>query len=239
MRWVLLLILFLGLTVLAYAIHTIQRATRLDAPDLVAEPYLQDLGTIPQGQPAQATFRLTNRFAVPLTITHAWAYCTCTTPRVETSTLAPGESTLVHTTWNTRGLRGSQGTEISIQYELATDRSQPTPIATRSLQLGLRGVIQPRLKLSTELLEIDPDQETYAITITDTREPQLAEGPITGAQSSHPAFQLRIVSSNQLEVRVQRHRLDQVGSEPSITIITSDPEGPYVRIPIVIGRRKG
>jgi Protein of unknown function (DUF1573) len=206
---------------------------------LFAEPFVQDLGVISQGDVAEASFTITNHHGLPLTIDNTWAFCGCTTPTVEKNHLAPGESTIVRSKWSTKGLRGNQSTEVTINYHLESSQPEKSPPLPRSIQLGLKGVIDARLKVSQERLEVSPDSsKPYIIEVIDEGTPKLDSGPILGVGASHPAFQVSISSSTKIEIRIDPKTIDDVGSMPTVTIITSNPHEPNLKIPIVVGSRK-
>ncbi|MGL6073365.1 MAG: DUF1573 domain-containing protein [Fimbriiglobus sp.] len=239
MRVISLLLLVVSLGSAGAAFYAWDCSRQHGPTGIFAEPFVQDLGVIPQGDVAEASFTITNHHGLPLIIDNTWAFCGCTTPTVEKNNLAPGESTIVRSKWSTKGLRGSQSTEVTVNYHLESPQPEKSTPIPRCIQLGLKGVIDARLKVSQEWLEVSPDSsKPYIIEVIDTGEPKLDSGPILGTVSSHPAFRVTILSRTQIEIRIDPKTIDDVGSMPAVTIMTSNPHEPNLKIPIVVGSRK-
>ena len=70
------------------------------------DPYLWDFGRVRPAQVLTHTFMLKNETGQPLTIKDISTSCGCTAFRATKTLLAPGESTAIEVTFNTKGYSG-------------------------------------------------------------------------------------------------------------------------------------
>lgn len=83
--------------------------------EIKAEPASIDFGRQRQQKTASGTVKLTNTGKTPLTITHVAADCSCTAGTPEKRDLAPGESTNVDITFDTRNYQGEVHRRVLVE----------------------------------------------------------------------------------------------------------------------------
>lgn len=83
-------------------------------PELVVQNKTHDFGSIATGDIVSHTFILTNNGGDALKIENVKASCGCTAAKPDKSELAPGESTNLVVTFNSRGRKGPQKKTIRI-----------------------------------------------------------------------------------------------------------------------------
>ncbi len=83
-------------------------------PELVVQNKVHDFGTITTGDVVFHTFTLTNNGGDVLKIEKVKASCGCTAAKPEKNELAPGESTNLLVTFNSRGKKGPQKKTVRI-----------------------------------------------------------------------------------------------------------------------------
>src|SRR5262245_49932812 len=71
----------------------------------IASP-VYDFGTVMEGEPARHKFEVKNTGGAPLDIKSLVASCGCTAAALKQKILAPGDSTEIEVTFDTRGRRG-------------------------------------------------------------------------------------------------------------------------------------
>jgi len=107
-----------------------------NAPKLTFENAVYDFGTIKQGDEVSTDFVFTNSGKNELNIRETKASCGCTVSNPEKSTLAPGESSIIKVTFNSRGRRGIQQKSISV---FSNDPSNPTQRITIKAKVEVEG----------------------------------------------------------------------------------------------------
>ena len=70
------------------------------APALIWDKIEHDFGTIPQGKPVTAVFKIKNKSKTPLIFTSVSASCGCTTPNYTKEPIAPGKTGEITATYN-------------------------------------------------------------------------------------------------------------------------------------------
>lgn len=93
------------------------------APRLQLEKSNYDFGTINEGEIVKTDFVFTNTGKSPLNIRETQANCGCTVSNPEKETLAPGESSKITVTFNSKGRRGRQQKMVTI---FSNDPKAPT-----------------------------------------------------------------------------------------------------------------
>ncbi|OHX67261.1 DUF1573 domain-containing protein [Flammeovirga pacifica] len=73
-----------------------------------------DFGDITEGDVVTHIFKYKNEGEVPLTITNVQVTCGCTAPNWDRKPLAPGETSDLKVTFNSRGKKGKQIKKITI-----------------------------------------------------------------------------------------------------------------------------
>ncbi len=101
--------------------------------EMVAAPRLQldktnfDFGNVKEGNLVETDFVITNTGKQDLNIRKTKANCGCTVSTPEKDTLAPGESSKIKVTFNTKGRRGNQYKTVTI---FSNDPLAPTQTVT-------------------------------------------------------------------------------------------------------------
>ena len=85
-----------------------------NAPIMKFEKSTQDFGKIKMGDKVNYDFKFTNAGKSPLIITDATATCGCTKPVWPKTPIKPGESGVVHVTFDSAGKNGLQDKQITI-----------------------------------------------------------------------------------------------------------------------------
>lgn len=70
------------------------------APTLIWDKIEHDFGTIPQGKPVTAVFKVKNKTKTPMIFTSVNASCGCTTPNYTKEPIAPGKTGEITATYN-------------------------------------------------------------------------------------------------------------------------------------------
>lgn len=97
------------------------------APRLQLDKTLYDFGNAKEGEMVETTFQMTNIGKQPLSIRKTKANCGCTVSAPEKDTLAPGESSNIKVTFDTKGRRGNQYKTVTI---FSNDPLAPTQTVT-------------------------------------------------------------------------------------------------------------
>lgn len=83
-------------------------------PKVKFDKVKHDFGTIEEGTKVSTTFTLTNNGDAPMIIRKTKASCGCTATRPQKMNLAPGESTVIDVTFNSRSRTGKQRKTITV-----------------------------------------------------------------------------------------------------------------------------
>ena len=97
------------------------------APRLQLDKRVYDFRKAKEGELVETSFQITNTGKQPLNIRKTKANCGCTVSAPEKDTLAPGESSQIKVTFNTKGRRGNQYKTITI---FSNDPMAPTQTVT-------------------------------------------------------------------------------------------------------------
>jgi len=92
-----------------------------NAPVMKFEKESHDFGKMPVGDKVSYDFKFTNTGKSPLIITDGYASCGCTKPEWPKTPIKPGESGIIHVTFN------SQGKSPGLQDKLITITANTTP----------------------------------------------------------------------------------------------------------------
>jgi hypothetical protein len=83
-------------------------------PVMTFEKQTHDFGKIKTGETVSYDFKFKNTGSSPLIITDGRATCGCTTPTWPKTPVKPGESGVIHVTFNSVGKMGMQDKQITI-----------------------------------------------------------------------------------------------------------------------------
>jgi hypothetical protein len=89
-------------------------ASAANAPFMKFEKDIHDFGKIKGGDKVDYDYKFTNTGKSPLIITDAIASCGCTKPSYPKTPIKPGESGVIHVTFNSAGKTGLQDKLITI-----------------------------------------------------------------------------------------------------------------------------
>jgi hypothetical protein len=81
-----------------------------------------DFGTVPRGVKVKHDFRLVNRLAEAVTILNLRPSCGCTSGRVMTPTVAPGQTAVIEAEMDTRNFVGPKSTTVFVSLVTASGR---------------------------------------------------------------------------------------------------------------------
>jgi hypothetical protein len=89
-------------------------ANAADAPLMKFEKVTHDFGKIKPGDIVNYDFKFTNAGKSPLIITDGYATCGCTKPTWPKTPIKPGDSGVIHVTFDSKGKMGLQDKLITI-----------------------------------------------------------------------------------------------------------------------------
>lgn len=228
---------------LSVLVHTARPSMPLvipspDRPALAFDQYLVDLGEIEPTTEVRGLFHFENRGRTTVEIREVVPSCGCLTPQISSHALAPGEVGRIV-------LRMQPASELPGRKEYYADvrYSDGQPRETR---------LTFRLEIPEQHLSVKPkallvyqsgDQPTMqTLTVTDNR-PDPAR--ILGATVNSPFVQVRLQAERQepgvgrqteFEIAVSGEL--PVGEHKAlVTIETSDPLSPKLRVPLLLHRR--
>jgi len=95
-----------------------------NAPVMKFEKGTQDFGKIKMGDKVTYDFKFTNTGKSPLIITDGYASCGCTKPEWPKTPVKPGDSGIIHVTFNSAGKNGLQDKLITITANTVPPQNQ-------------------------------------------------------------------------------------------------------------------
>ncbi len=205
-------------------------AAALAAPHLLAEAPLHNFGKIAEGSKHQHTFRFQNNGDQPLVISKVRSSCGCTAALLSADRLAPGEWGELKTTFNSKGFQGQVNKTVSVY---SNDPQQPIA------RFRLRAEVRKELSVRPMRLRF---------TAGRSKAPFSASIKLQN-DGSTPLFLSDIkTTSGELQAEISATHLDPgqtaelaVRLDPKaeksrfagyITLRTSSPRTPLVRIPV-------
>src|SRR3954469_3307947 len=108
-----------------------------------------DFGPVPRGGKFRHDFVLTNRLAEPLTILNIRASCGCTTGRVSSSQVMPGQAATVEAEMDTRNFVGVKATVLHVTLVTAAGKEAEA-------RLGLSANILSDIVLNPGTIDFGP-----------------------------------------------------------------------------------
>lgn len=106
-----------------------------------------ELGDLPQHERREHAFRIENRGTAPLAITKIETTCSCTAAIASDSVLAPGETTDLNVTYNTKDKEGEE-TQIVVLY--TNDPAEPR------IDLVVKANVIPFVRVGPRILDFGP-----------------------------------------------------------------------------------
>jgi hypothetical protein len=179
-------------------------------PKLTVENPTVEFGTVKEGAPVEAVFRLKNNGTAPLELRSIQPACGCTVAASSSSVIAPGATSEVRATFDTAGFQGPKVKTIRIY---TNDPQQPTSVLT------LRGTV-------LEEILVDPPR-VYFGNVTKGDSPSKALSLLTNAGTD---IQVNEVStrSEHLSLQVEdAAREGKLGKRILVTLRPSAPVGAF------------
>ena len=90
-----------------------------------------DFGMVPRGAKVKHDFLLVNRLSEPITIVNLRPSCGCTSGQALSSTVAPGQSTVIEAEMDTRNFVGPKATVLFVTLVTAGGREAEARLAVR------------------------------------------------------------------------------------------------------------
>lgn len=106
---------------------------RANAPTIEVEEPVFDFGRIKEGEKATTSFVIKNTGKSDLIIRKTKATCGCTATKLANETVAPGKSTTIEATFNSKGRVGSQNKRITV---ISNDPKKPKTL------LSIKGTVE-------------------------------------------------------------------------------------------------
>lgn len=202
----------------------------LAAPHLLAEAPEHSFGRIAEGSKTEHTFRFQNSGDQPLLISKVRSSCGCTAALLSADRLAPGEWGELKTTFNSKGFQGQVNKTVSVY---SNDPEQPTT------RFRLQGEVQKELMVRPMRLRFNAGRSKAPFSTSiklqnDGSAPLfLSNLKTTSAelQAELSAARLDPGQSAELAVRLVPS-VDKSRFAGYITLRTSSPRTPVVRIPV-------
>ncbi len=95
-----------------------------------------DFGMVPRGVKVKHDFLLVNRLAEPITILNLRPSCGCTSGRISTSTVAPGQTAVIEAEMDTRNFVGLKSTVLYVTLITASGREGEARLRVSSMILS-------------------------------------------------------------------------------------------------------
>lgn len=205
-------------------------AVAFAAPQLQAEAPLYDFGKITEGSKIERTFRFQNTGDELLVISKVRSSCGCTAALLSADKIPPGEWGELKTRFNSKGFQGSVKKTVTIYS------NDPQSQATR---FRLQGVVLKELYVKPKRLRFSAGRTKAPFSATiqlrnDGSTPLFLSDLKTTSdelQAELSALRLDPGQSAEIAVRLDPHA-DKIRFAGYVTLRTSNPRSPVVRIPI-------
>ena len=166
--------------IVAITTITVVAAAAIAAPSIKVEPPNIDFGTMKQQETQSTEIIITNQGDVPLQIREIEASCGCTTTQLVDPVLAPGTTTRLEITFNSKKYSGQQTNVISIH---SNDPRQP-------------------------LFEVMVSAFVDVPIITDPKVPQLGFARSRQGETFTKYYTFTATKAPELEIELVRHKRD-------------------------------
>jgi hypothetical protein len=198
-----------------------------------------DFGMVPRGVKVKHDFQLINRLSEPITIVSLRPSCGCTSGRAQSSTVGPGQSTVIEAEMDTRNFVGAKATVLFVTLVTASGREAEARLAVSSFILS-DIVLNPgaidfgtlkRGQPATQVLSVErinrPDWRfTRMVSATKSLNAQLVE---TGRKDGKVSYSLSVSVKPDAPAGLLRDEL---------RLISNDPETPSIPV-MVSGMIRG
>jgi hypothetical protein len=190
-----------------------------------------DFGMVPRGVKVKHDFLMVNRLSEPITIVNLRPSCGCTSGRAQSSSVAPGQSTVIEVEMDTRNFVGPKATVMFVTLVTASGREAEARLAVSSFILS-DIVLNPgaidfgtvkRGQPATQVMTIDrikrPDWRfTRMVSATKSLNAQLVE---TGRKEGSVSYTLSVSVKPDAPAGFLRDEL---------RLISNDPEAPSIPV---------
>ena len=195
---------------------------------LKAEPALLDLGRHQQEQVVDAEVQLTNAGSAPLEIVGVVADCSCTAATPEKRALAPGESTPLKITVETRAYQGVLHRDIHVQ----TSAGELTVPIKLSVSLYKSWTLTPSVIVLPPSLK--GREATLPVSLQYTGGEKVAVGKIVSSQPWLDATATSGDGKTFTLTLVKRAEAPAGNHSVKVVVETSDPTEPQLTLSIFI-----
>jgi mRNA-degrading endonuclease toxin of MazEF toxin-antitoxin module len=197
--------------------------------ELEFEPATVDLGRMaPQTLTAREVV-VRNRSASPLTILGIQADCGCTTSEVEDSELAPGESTVLVLSFDSRNYSGAIRRQVQVNTTLGT---KVLPVHVTVAPYADWDIAPSPAMLSPSLVG-EPARGAVSLARHGNRAVSL-----TGASTNHPWLEATLSGADEsgtYTVALRKSPDAPAGTHPAtLTIQTDDPATPTLEVKVIV-----
>ena len=190
-----------------------------------------DFGMVPRGVKVKHDFLLVNRLSEPITVVNLRPSCGCTSGKVDTPTVAPGQTAVIEAEMDTRNFVGPKATVLFVTLVTAGGREAEARLAVKSHILS-DIVLNPgaidfgtlkRGQAATRVLTIDrinsPDWRfTRMVSATRSLSGQLVE---TARKNGAVSYSLSVSVKPDAPVGLLRDEL---------RLLSNDPETPSIPV---------
>lgn len=212
-------------------------ATVMAAPQLTAEAPLFHFGRIAEGNKTEHSFRFQNTGDAPLIISKVSSACGCTAALLSSKELLPGEWGEVKTVFNSKGYRGP--VTLSIQV-YSNDPDQPRTL------FRLQGEVYNELRVMPARLKFSSSKDNRPFTATINLRNDgsstlfLSDLKTTGEELQAELSDPRLAPGQTVQIVIRlTPRADRSRYAGYVTLRTSSPRTPSVRIPITAAMEAG
>lgn len=150
-------------------------------------------GEIDEGRSIEATYTIVNASTTEMIIDGVRSGCGCTIPKLEVSSLAPGESLSLPVRFNSKGNPGEQDRVVTMYYYPVGKQDE-----THLLNLTLSGYVRTRLYFSSRSIQ-------FGVVHVG----EVYEQEFTVSSDLHPAFEISGVNVADSQIATTAVRLNE------------------------------
>ena len=211
--------------------------TVLAAPRLKAEAPAFNFGRITEGSKSEHTFHFQNTGDASLIISKVRSSCGCTAALLSAKQLEPGEWGELKTTFNSKGFQGAVGKTV---YVYSNDPEQPKSRFHLQAQVQRELLVTPgRLQFSTEK-DKAPFTATINLRNNGSTELFLSNLKTTSKELQAELSNSRLAPGQSIQIAIHlAPNSDKSRFAGYVTLRTSSPRTPTVRIPVTAAMPKG
>lgn len=182
-----------------------------------------DFGAVARGAEAEFRFEFENTLNQTVRIRDIRSSCGCTTPKITERTIAPGETSSIVATYNTRSFLGKKGATITVLFD------RPT---VDEVQLNITGYIRSDIVFHPgEVALGEVDQADTAEQRISIKYAGRSDWQIVDVQSENDHFEVELIEKERAGTNVGYEMIVRLtpGSaagffRDQLTIVTDDPK---------------